>query len=49
MSFAVSAAPSENVTPVRMWKVQVNPSSDVSHEVASPGCGDMSFIEYAIM
>ena len=36
MSLAVSGTPSFHFTPVRMWNVQVSPSSLVSHEVASP-------------
>ena len=45
MSAAVSGSPSCHFTPVRMSKVQVRPSSDVSQSVASDGTGDMSFIE----
>ena len=49
MSAAVSCCPSVHFTSSRMSKVHVLPSSDVSHFVASSGCGDMSFIEYPIM
>ncbi len=42
MSSAVSGSPSENTTPSRMVNVQVSPSSEFSHSVASPGWGDMS-------
>ena len=45
MSPAVSGSPSDQSTPSRMSKVQVSPSSDVSHDVARAGAGDMSFIE----
>ena len=45
MSAAVSGSPSYHFTPVRMSKVQVRPSSDVSHSVASAGTRDMSVIE----
>ena len=45
MSAAVSGSPSDHFTSSRMWKVQVRPSSEVSHSVASAGAGDMSFIE----
>src|ERR1700704_2060407 len=36
-SFDVSGVPSENLTPGRRLNVQVNPSADVSHLVASAG------------
>ena len=49
MSAAVRSWPSDHFTPERMSKVQVSPSSEVLHSVASPGSGDMSFIEYVIM
>ena len=45
MSLAVSGSPSDHVTSSRTVKVQVSPSSEVSHSVASAGSGDMSFIE----
>ena len=45
MSPAVSGSPSDHSTPSRMSKVQVRPSSDVSHSVARAGAGDMSFME----
>ena len=45
MSAAVNGTPSENVTPSRMWNVQVLPSAEVSQDFARPGSGDMSFIE----
>ncbi len=44
MSAAVRGSPSENVTPDRMSKVQVSPSSEVFQAVASPGSGEMSFM-----
>src|SRR5436305_12048121 len=44
-SAAVNGFPSDHVTPSRTWKVQVRPSADVSQDFASPGRGDMSFIE----
>ena len=37
MSAAVRSSPSDHFTPSRMWKVQVSPSSEVSHSVASAG------------
>ena len=49
MSAAVSGSPSDHSTPSRMSKVQVRPSSEVSHDSARPGSGDMSSIEYVIM
>ena len=45
MSPAVNGSPSDQSTPSRMSKVQVRPSSEVSHCVARAGTGDMSFIE----
>ena len=45
MSAAVSGSPSDHFTPSRMSKVQVRPSSEVSHDFASAGAGDMSSIE----
>ncbi len=44
-SAAVKGTPSENFTPLRTVKVHVVPSGEVVHLVASPGSGDMSFIE----
>ena len=45
MSPAVSGSSSDHFTPSRMSKVHVSPSSEVSHDVARAGAGDMSFIE----
>jgi len=48
MSSALRGSPSDQVTPSRTSKVHVSPSSEVSQDSASPGCGDMSSIEYVI-
>ena len=45
MSLAVSGTPSDHITPERMSKVQVWPSSEVSQLGRQAGSGDMSFIE----
>lgn len=44
-SFAVRGSPSDHFTPSRMVRVQVRPSSEWDHFVASSGSGEMSFIE----
>ena len=49
MSAAVSGTSSDQVTPSRMSKVQVSPSSELSHDVANPGSYARSFTPVTVM